>query len=132
MPSRGLSPYGVVDIDRRVLRRSFGVDQNRGDADPVEGFQRLVVRAKAEADETVHRRAADGALQRAVEGRDQEQGEVVLFDELAETLHELPQEPVGGYRAEALRAEKADGSASAHRQSARGAGRPGAEGGRAP
>src|SRR5260370_4413628 len=107
MPSRGLSPYGVVDIDRRVLRRSFGVDQNRGDADPVEGFQRLVVRAKAEADETVHRRAADGALQRAVEGRDQEQGEVVLFDERDEILHELPQGLLGAYRAEGMRDDNA-------------------------
>src|SRR5260370_32618431 len=99
MPSRGLSPTGVVDIDRRVLRRSFGVDQNRGDADPVGGFQRLVVRAKAEADETVHRRAADGALQRALAGRDPEQGEVVLFDELPEALHDLPLALVGQYPA---------------------------------
>src|SRR5260370_17217922 len=102
MPSRGLSPTGVVDIDRRVLRRSFGVDQNRGDADPVEGFQRLVVRAKAEADETVHRRAADGALQRAVEGRDQGQGEGLLFDELPETPHHLPPELLDEYRPHAL------------------------------
>jgi hypothetical protein len=54
------------------------------------------------------------------EGRYQEQGEVVLLDEFAETLHELPQELIGEDRAQALWDEDADGSASAHRQSARG------------
>src|SRR5438874_39172 len=67
MARGGVGPAPVVDVDDRVRRRLVGVDQHRRDAYAVQDLERPVVGAEAEAYETVDRRVADGAFERAVQ-----------------------------------------------------------------
>src|SRR5712691_1525957 len=116
----GLGAARIVDVDGGVFGRLLRVDEHGRDADSIQRRQGGVVRAEAQADETIDRRLTDRAFQRSVEGRNQEQRQVVLLDQLAEALEQLAQELVGENSAEALRDEDADGPAAAKGKCARG------------
>src|SRR5258708_6440942 len=62
----------VIDVDRGNAGLGISVDQNAGHADPSEHFEAAIPR-QAEADETVNGRSADGGLEGAVQGGDQQQ-----------------------------------------------------------
>ena len=115
-----LRPARVVHVHGGMAGRVVRVHQHDRDPEPVHGLDGRVLWAQAEADEAVHAGGPDGALQRSVQRRDQEQGQVVRLRELAQAPDQLGREGVGEDGLESLRDQDPDRAAAPHGERAGG------------